>query len=86
MFFGPVQVGWHSNNLVSILKDHPTEVTLTLKKRPHHTNPQGIAAQRKRLANKLKQSARRSKKVDRNSRAALTAELLLPVSSEGLGR
>ena len=75
-------------NMIAALKENPTEVTLTLKKRPRHTNPLSAAAQRKRLANKLKQSLRRSKKVDRNSRAALTAELLkvMPAPDETVNR
>jgi hypothetical protein len=54
--FVTLQVGWHLKKLVAALKDNKKEVTLTLKKRPHHVNPFGPHMNRRKVPKNVKQS------------------------------
>ncbi|XP_052088108.1 CNK3/IPCEF1 fusion protein-like isoform X1 [Mytilus californianus] len=45
-------VGWQLKSLVNILKEKPKEVTLLLKKRPHHINPYGQVPNKRKQMNK----------------------------------
>ena len=45
-------VGWQLKSLVNILKEKPKEVTLLLKKRPHHINPFGQVPNKRKQMNK----------------------------------
>ena len=47
-----LQVGWQLKSLVDILKEKPKEVTLLLKKRPHHINPYGPLPNKRKQMNK----------------------------------
>ena len=51
------QVGWQLKKLVTALKENEKEVTLTLKKRPRHSNPFGHSPKkRSKVPKSLKQS------------------------------
>ncbi|KAK2147761.1 hypothetical protein LSH36_537g02074 [Paralvinella palmiformis] len=53
-----IQVNYQTvlQKLVTALKDNKKEVTLTLKKRPHHVNPFGPHMRRKKVQKNVKQS------------------------------
>ena len=50
------QIGWQLKKLVAALKDNSKEVTLTLKKRPHHAIQFGPQLKKRKATKNLKQS------------------------------
>lgn len=87
------QVGWSQKKLIVVLKENQKEVTLTLKKRPRHTNPLGGHGHKnKKKPKNLQQStfpkalSRRSRESEKGARPPLKDFLsaLPPSPSESL--
>ena len=72
-----LQVGWSHEKLVHALKENQKEVTLTLKKRPRHSNPLGSHGHRnKKKTKNVQQStfprlSRMSRDSEKGARAPL---------------
>lgn len=80
-------VGWQLQDLVNELRTNKKEVTLTLKKRPHHTSLYGLPGNRQKYARKMKQgtgtfpkssSRKRSSKRGRIPRPDLVSPIPAP--------